>query len=133
MIQNNSLTDLQLGRFQVNRRKDSNLLSKLEAGYSRHRSRWQWRVSGRDETITSAGPSLQRSQPAPLVSLVSSPKHQEDTAVNTHPLPSKTPREAAGICYFNSKNQTNSDAGLSPAVPTVLLYLLQHRRHLPWG
>lgn len=70
MIQNKSLIDLQLGRLQANRRKDSNLLSKLEEAYSRHRTRWQGKVSGRDERITSAWLSLQQSQTALLVSLV---------------------------------------------------------------
>lgn len=129
MIQNNSLLDLQLGRFQVNRRKDLNLPSKLEDAYSRHRTRWQGKVSGREERITSAWPSLQPSQPVSLLSLVSSTsKMQLSTPVHYHPK--HTGKQQ--VSYFDSKNQTKGGLGLSPAVPTVLLYLLQHSRHLPW-
>lgn len=53
MIQNNS------SRFQVNKNKDLNLLSKLEKVYSRPRTRWQRKVSGREEKITFAWPSQQ--------------------------------------------------------------------------
>lgn len=133
MIQNNSSIDLQARQVPGEQgERLLNLLSKLEEACIRHRTRWQGNVSGQDKRITSAWPSLQWSQAASLVNLMSRPKHQQNAAVNTYPLPPKTHREAAGICYFDSKNQTKGGLGLSPPVPTVL-YLLQYSRHLPWG
>lgn len=110
------------------------LLGKLEEAYNRHRTRWQGKVSGRDNRVTSAWTWLQWSQSILLLNFLSRAKHQKNEIHRTcHQIWQITQSMQGSSRYLLFWFQESGNLGFSPAVPTVLPYSLQCSRHLHWG